>query len=233
MRENHSVTAIGRRLPHHPVWVLLLLVIACSVPPPIVPDPADGSTPSDSDAGAPFDAGSHADGGTCGRLPEKHVPSRPVCDSVRPSSITVPTDGGPDAACSEDSDCTNGTNGRCIQAPPSRVVQPGLACSYDQCSTQTDCQGGTVCLCREVTQSNADVCGNGNCSVDSDCACGACSPSMGGCIPIISVVGYYCRTPEDECVNDSDCGQPSAHGPFCSFDTTLGHWRCMAITCAG
>jgi hypothetical protein len=38
--------------------------------------------------------------------------------------------------------------------------------------------------------------------------------------------GYYCHTPQDQCVNDSDC----ADGGFfdvCAYDTSLGHWRCM------
>jgi len=37
--------------------------------------------------------------------------------------------------------------------------------------------------------------------------------------------GYYCHTPKDTCVNDSDCAD-AGYYDVCAYDTSLGHWRC-------
>jgi hypothetical protein len=42
--------------------------------------------------------------------------------------------------------------------------------------------------------------------VDSDCASGYCSPSVGSLGTFYGIQGYYCHTPKDTCSNDSDCG---------------------------
>jgi hypothetical protein len=34
---------------------------------------------------------------------------------------------------------------------------------------------------------------------------------------------YYCHTPADECLTDSDC---CGSTPSCEYDTANGHWAC-------
>jgi hypothetical protein len=66
----------------------------------------------------------------------------------------------------------------------------------------------------------------GDCRVDTDCGpCGWCSPTSGACG---SVVGYYCHTPKDQCINDSDC-LDAGLGNACGYDTSLGYWRCIFL----
>jgi hypothetical protein len=68
----------------------------------------------------------------------------------------------------------------------------------------------------------------GNCRNDSDCVpCGWCSPSFSPA-ECGSVGGYYCHTPKDECVNDTDCSD-SGFWP-CTYDTSLGYWRCITLS---
>jgi hypothetical protein len=63
-----------------------------------------------------------------------------------------------------------------------------------------------VCACGVANQ-----CKKGNCRIDSDCGPGGyCSPATDACG---AVLGYYCHTAADECVNDDDCAGRDA-GPF-------------------
>jgi hypothetical protein len=39
--------------------------------------------------------------------------------------------------------------------------------------------------------------------------------------------GYYCHTPNDQCVNDSDCASS------CVYDATVGYWRCRGNGAGG
>ena len=57
--------------------------------------------------------------------------------------------------------------------------------------------------------------------MDSDCPSGElCSPSyLPGCYPGPS---YFCRTPQDECIADTDC----KNGGTCAFDTNKNYWAC-------
>jgi hypothetical protein len=74
--------------------------------------------------------------------------------------------------------------------------------------------------------------------VDSDCGSGGyCSPATATdpmCIQV-GLLGYYCHTPSDECVNDSDCPAMPAMGPqACTYSTAKQHWVCMTVPiCAG
>ncbi len=82
----------------------------------------------------------------------------------------------------------------------------------------------------------ANVCmRQGNCRVDADCgADGFCSPSMGECGDYWGVVGWFCRTAEDECVNDSGCNDNDIWGPhYCAYNPAVGRWMCSDAACAG
>lgn len=148
-------------------------------------------------------------------------------------------------ACSEDSDCAAGKNGRCERG---FLFQ----CSYDECFVDSDCAGKAPCGCRESGQSGvSNVClTSGNCRVDGDCGPnGYCSPSAlrlcgcpstelcpdsaacfdlagtrvpcGGCGDSCGH-GYFCHTPDDTCLDDSDCcGEGS-----CNYDSVRHRWDC-------
>src|SRR5439155_1737546 len=153
-------------------------------------------------------------GGFSGRVPQKHRATAVACPSDRPPG-TCAADAGtgvPDAGlyCGKDTDCASGTNGRCL--PGGRLA--GCLCSYDTCATDADCaQMGGPCECRPSTQgivapttTAGNVCKAGNCRVDADCGSGGyCSPSLGSCGNYGGVVGYYCHTTRDTCVDDADC----------------------------
>jgi hypothetical protein len=182
------------------------------------PATADAAT----DASPPPDASEDA---LDPRVPIYHRPSASACPQQRGrGDMVCPcTDGGcmcPGAACTKDSDCSMGTNGRCLESggfgPP-----PAPICSYDGCFADTDCPAATPCDCRPSPQSNpANVCLTGSdCRVDSDCGPGGyCSPIHYGdwC-----GVEYHCHKAADTCVNDSDCD-----GGRCNFNATAGHWIC-------
>ncbi len=141
-------------------------------------------------------------------------------------------DGG--VACTTDAECTAGKNGRCF---PFEDFGPG-GCSYDECSTDSDCPSGSPCECRstQASDNGANVCGPvGNCTVDSDCGAGGfCSPSQTG--DCFSELSYYCRTPGDTCLDDTDCPaptgkQPDAYIAECAYDPSVQHWACTQLVC--
>jgi len=146
----------------------------------------------------------------------------------------MPGDGGTPGAliCTYDSDCIDGQNGRCITKGALTL------CNYDACFTNDDCAdaGADVsdCSCRDSAGYGANSCVPANCRQDSDCGtCGFCSPVTGGCGDIIGVVGYFCHTAQDECLNDSDCNRadPSLH---CIFDSVKANrWICGPLDCTG
>lgn len=167
------------------------------------------------------------------RVPRRHRATREACPSERPPATC--TSGGAPAACSADSDCTMGTNGRCVGNP-----HDGCRCNYDACREDAMCTTGGPCACRLATRgaSGANVCLPGNCQIDADCGPGGyCSPTFGSCGDYSGVVGYRCHTPQDECVDDEDCAGQDAgflgQRPYCMFVQEVGRWRCANSGCAG
>jgi hypothetical protein len=171
--------------------------------------------------------------------PANHRPTHASCPSQRgPGPSGQPyfaSDAASSTACASDSQCTSGTNGRCFPSEP--LVAAG-GCSYDECFTDSDCGSGTPCVCRaSATDDTANVCDpGGNCVVDSDCGPnGYCSPSTQSCYETPGP--YFCHTPSDTCVNDSDCDAVDAGKDecdsfaFCAYDGDAGHWGCVATFC--
>ena len=81
-------------------------------------------------------------------------------------------------------------------------------------------------------------CFQGNCVLDDDCGSGGwCSPSaihvgptcMEGISP--GSVGYFCRTADDECLDDGDCGSSGIGA--CIFSVEAMHWVCQELLCTG
>jgi hypothetical protein len=175
----------------------------------------------------------------------KHRGAPVACSADRPasacSSASTP-DAGVTVMCGKDSDCAAGTNGRCDPTP--RFI--GCQCSYDQCFADSDCKTtGGPCECRPQTQTASspgqiagpaptptNTCKAGNCRVDQDCGAGGyCSPSQGPCGAYAGIVGYYCHTPKDKCVDDADC--QTQGGGDCRFDEVTALWQCQSSQCAG
>jgi hypothetical protein len=94
----------------------------------------------------------------------------------------------------------------------------------------TDCASGQVCACHGSAYmfGLGNTCSPGNCRVDADCGAGGfCSPSYdpSACG---SLAGYYCHTPADQCIDDSDC--PGQAGlSVCVYSSTAGHWECAQM----
>jgi hypothetical protein len=86
--------------------------------------------------------------------------------------------------------------------------------------THGDCPDGNVCVCSGVYGGN--TCVARNCRVDADCGDGGyCSPQDAFCYN--GAIGYFCHTPKDTCIDDTDC----ALGARCVHDAATGAWGCM------
>jgi hypothetical protein len=182
--------------------------------------------------------------------PAQRAPGSPASDPcTNDGELSVATLGG--AACTSDSDCTAGSNGRCnpVGAP---IAICGATCTYDACASDSDCPDNQACDCRpSASASSANSClTGGNCRVDSDCgSAGYCSPSQvnnfcfcpspalcadGGGVcydgnqQVSCACGdscghsYFCHTKSDRCVDDSDCDA----GQTCNYDTVNARWDC-------
>lgn len=166
-----------------------------------------------------------------GRSPINHRPSAAQCSTPAPAGDCAgPGPGG--GGCTRDSDCTAGTNGRCLS--PGGGPAAGCACTYDTCAQDTDCPGGQTCACHgsPYTDGAGSSCVQGNCRVDADCGAGGyCSPSSLTATCGDSLAGYYCHTAGDLCVDDSDCsptpGSPDA--PGCLYSTKDSRWECAQL----
>jgi hypothetical protein len=164
--------------------------------------------------------------------PEVHRAEAVACDRERPTDGPF-LDPGAEAFsdCTTHEDCADGgENGRCTGNS-----HDGWYCTYDSCFDDSGCGGG-LCACSGGWRSDANVCLGGDCTTDSDCGAGSyCAPTYGDCGAYGGVEAYYCRTCEDECVNDSDCNDdPSGWGPgYCMFSQEVGHWMCGYQQCAG
>jgi hypothetical protein len=174
-----------------------------------------------------IDSGS---GGGSGPVPARHRPTAVACPMDRPAGICT-SPGSATAECIADSECAAGQNGRCRQ----QVRFPTCICSYDSCFADTDCGAGGVCSCRGSsgpTDNSANVCLKSNCRVDADCGGRYCSPTVDfGCGAFFGVVGYYCHTAKDSCLDDTDCA--SQGGGDCRYNPTTAAWTCVKSICAG
>jgi hypothetical protein len=159
----------------------------------------------------------------CGRRPHNHRPASEECDRERePGSLFHTVD---NPACSVDSDCTAGENGRCLNAQ----FQAVPICSYDMCFSDAMCTRGGPCACAPPKTTTNNICLAGNCNIDGECGPnGFCSPSFGMCGWYSGVVAYYCHTCEDECVDDSDCDHPDA---YCAYEPRRARWECSSFSC--
>lgn len=99
---------------------------------------------------------------------------------------------------------------------------PALLCLDD-----ADCASGDVCHCYSADPISppSSVCVGGNCRIDADCGPhGYCSPDKGS----YGVVGYYCHTAHDRCVNDDQCPVKGGASQACVYGQR-GYWSCAEI----
>jgi hypothetical protein len=154
-------------------------------------------------------------------VPTNHRPSGSTCPQGRGAGMLEPgcADAGIPFACTLDSECTMGSNGRCLPAGP---LPCDMECSYDTCTDDSQCSGNIPCICRtSASDPTANVCATGSqCRVDADCGPGGyCSPSD----TMSCTTAYFCHTPSDICVNDSDCNGTGG----CNYDATQMRWQCV------
>jgi hypothetical protein len=208
---------------------------------------ASGSATTVTTGGGASMMGQGGAGGTSvvSRVPLKHRPAAIACDHERPSSDPFAPDSGL-AQCHSHAECTAGNNGRC-----GGNGHDGWHCTYDECFEDSDCpspdggKGYALCQCTAGFRSDNNVCLGGDnlgppphttspmCRIDADCGDGYCSPTFGACGNYSGVVSYYCHTPDDECIDDTDCGADAAFGPYCAYAPAVGHWKCSNSQCAG
>jgi hypothetical protein len=102
---------------------------------------------------------------------------------------------------------------------------------YDACYSDADCGKNSACECGGSAH-DGHSCMGGNCAIDADCGeHGHCSPSLGGCGNYGGVIGNFCHTRADECVDDADCTErPDG---FCGYSQQAGHWKCSYGHCVG
>jgi hypothetical protein len=180
--------------------------------------------------------------------PDGHRVSADACPTTRSAGVALdagsPDSGGFIYSCANDSQCTMGTNGRCL--PP--MSNAGYYCSYDECTTDDNCATAHLCACGTplgingsdgMPMRSGNRCLPSNCRVDSDCGPGGyCSPTVDpGCGPRYGTTGYYCHTASDACTTDAQCqdaGATVGPGPgFCAYDPAAGQWACHYGFCSG
>jgi len=154
-------------------------------------------------------------GGVTPREPERHRSEAVACVEQGVA--------GPAMPCETDADCG-------VDIPRAHCVLSGGSgyCTYEWCTQDADCAAGTICECARDGYASTCVSSAG-CALDVDCPGSYCSPSFGDCGPYSGTVGYYCHTPEDECVDDADC----PGGGYCWYQPAAGHWMCGATSCVG
>jgi hypothetical protein len=174
------------------------------------------------------DGGSSSSSSGGMRVPAQHRQSDAQCSTPAPPGNCSNSTGFA-GRCSDDSTCTAGANGRCIS--PGGGVPIPCTCTYDECMHDTDC-AGEACACHgsAFTGGYGNRCVSGNCRTDADCGAGGyCSPSEVADSCGDSLLGFFCRTPGDLCVDDSDC--PAATGgtpgtPVCVYTPGGARWEC-------
>ena len=164
-------------------------------------------------------------------VPPFHRASANACTIAR-GQRSIPDGGGSNQSlyggCTKDSECTSGKNGRCDNVYNSMAC----ACDYDTCNDDSAC-AGAVCACRtsEGPLEPNRCLHVGNCTTDADCGPGSyCSPSpLAGDLCDGNNIAYYCHTPDDACVQDSQCVPQGVLNPPtgpCLFSPDRGRWVC-------
>jgi hypothetical protein len=165
-----------------------------------------------------------------GPAPDQHRANAAQCAApAPPGNVSCSNDctNDPRFECGGDADCAGkGPSGRCVNGGG----PAGSTCTFDTCTVDADCASGETCACHDspYTYRSGNRCVQGNCRVDADCGRGGyCSPSPASdCGNGSLCLGYYCHTPKDLCLNDSDCADRGLSA--CVFSVAAGRWECGA-----
>jgi hypothetical protein len=164
-------------------------------------------------------AGSGASrGASAGETPVNHRSTDGACQTP-PAAGTCSVTHVTKPQCTSDAQCTAGVNGRCQQG------LQDCSCAYDECGGDADCAAGQTCVCHgsAYAGTSGSACVTGGCRIDSDCGSGGhCSPAPRAAV-CNGLPQYYCHTPNDACVNDSDC---TSLGPDGVCTSAGGKWYC-------
>jgi hypothetical protein len=155
-----------------------------------------------------------------GRVPADHRTTISTC-APRVGTTALCPSSQASSQCATDPDCVEGgPNGRCVPGirDTGGASDAACRCVYDRCASDDNCRGQGPCQCTALEVGNS--CLTGNCAVDADCGVGGfCSPVADPCTGIVS--GYWCHTPRDTCVDNTDCaGQ-------CTYVATDARWECV------
>lgn len=114
-----------------------------------------------------------------------------------------------------------------------RLCDPGgthMTCEPPYCTTpcesDADCSGGQICLCGASAAgvfNGWSHCVSAECESSADCGGYACGYSREKCN--IGPETFVCRTANDECDDDEDCG----YYHLCQYSAEAGHWKCSSI----
>ncbi|AUX49038.1 uncharacterized protein SOCE26_105830 [Sorangium cellulosum] len=135
--------------------------------------------------------------------------------------------------CKADADCKEGPHGKCVTA----VGQVGTYCGCEySCETDADCGASSACVCKGTgaLRETHSVCAQARCMTDVDCPESTCGLSAyhNGCGEQVMLA---CRTADDTCRSDADCGRQGDTGLACAaLDVDGGYvrWQCLGRTCA-
>ncbi len=100
------------------------------------------------------------------------------------------------------------------------------------CSSDADCDADEACLCSAGVETAAgwegltvvSQCVSATCASPDDCGGLACSLTFDVCG---SAQGLFCRTTDDACATDADCGESG----FCFYNGS--NWSCEAMADCG
>lgn len=134
--------------------------------------------------------------------------------------------------CTSDAQCSDGTNGRCIQDTTYLEGDSGdgdgdpgtiCRCAYS-CSSDADCEQGSICVPPAVSYSDWPICIPAGCQIGSECGeCGECG--MAASLQHVSCAGpvyaVECRTADDLCAGGCKLGT--------CFPAPNGQWQCHYI----
>jgi len=127
--------------------------------------------------------------------------------------------------CFADSECEGGP---CL-CRPSSSSSAANQCFAGNCKVDSDCGHDGYCSPSLPCYGCGGYCPSytGPCPADSgdECSAGPCICSTGP--NLCPTLGYYCHTPDDSCVNDSDC----AGGTQCLYNVVKQAWACLGAEC--